>query len=174
MNLKPETLEKIDRLIPRYPQRRSAALPLLHLVQEDQGWISQEAMTWIAARLEVEPISIYEIATFYPMLRLKPLGKRHIKVCRTLSCALAGSHEVRELLRQHLIPGDAQVWETPDYTIEFVECLASCGTAPVVQVDEVLHERITPDKAQELALSLLRETPPSCPGTPSATQGNHS
>ena len=94
MNLKPETLQKIDEVIAHYPVKRSAALPLLHLVQEDQGYISPEAIEWIAAKLELQPINIYELVTFYPMFRQKPVGRRHIKVCRTLSCALVGGYAV--------------------------------------------------------------------------------
>jgi len=86
MKLQPATLQKIDAVIPHYPMKRSAALPLLHLVQEDQGFISPEAVEWIARKLELQPINIHELVTFYPMFRQQPIGRRHIKVCRTLSC----------------------------------------------------------------------------------------
>ena len=96
MNLKPDTLKKIDEVITHYPVKRSATLPLLHLVQEDVGWISKEAIEWIAAKLELAPINVYEVVTFYPMFRQQPIGRRHIKVCRTLSCALVGGYKVCE------------------------------------------------------------------------------
>ena len=80
MNLKPETIEKIDKLVPRYPTMRSAALPLCHLVQEDQGYLSNEAMEWIAQRLDLQPINIIEIVSFYPMLRTEPTGQYHVRV----------------------------------------------------------------------------------------------
>ena len=99
MNLKAETLEKIDRLVPRYPTLRSAALPLCHLVQEDQGYLSHEAMEWIADRLDLQPINIIELVTFYPMLRTEPTGKYHVRVCRTLPCALAGAYKTCERLQ---------------------------------------------------------------------------
>ena len=92
MNLKPATLSQIDEVITHYPVKRSATLPLLHLVQEDVGWISTEAIEWIATKLELQPINVYEVVTFYPMFRQKPIGRRHIKVCRTLSCALTGGY----------------------------------------------------------------------------------
>ena len=94
MNLKPATLQKIDEVIPHYPaeQKRSATLPLLHLIQEDAGFISQEAIEWVAAKLGLQPINVYEVVTFYPMFRQKPIGRRHIKVCRTLSCAIMGGY----------------------------------------------------------------------------------
>ena len=91
-SLTPQTLEEIERVIAHYPVKRSAALPLLHLVQEEQGYISSAAIEWIAQKLELQPINVYELVTFYPMFRQQPIGRRHIKVCRTLSCALAGGY----------------------------------------------------------------------------------
>src|SRR4030095_4806884 len=81
---------EIDELISHYPQKRSASLMLLHAIQEHFGFISSEAMEWVAAKLELQPINIYELVTFYPMFRLQPIGKFHFKVCRTLSCVLSG------------------------------------------------------------------------------------
>ncbi len=100
MNLRPATLQQIDEVITHYPVKRSATLPLLHLVQEDAGWISKEAIEWIAAKLELPPINVYEVVTFYPMFRQAPIGRRHIKVCRTLSCALVGGYKVCEQFQQ--------------------------------------------------------------------------
>ena len=157
MDLKPETLEKIEALIQRYPEKRSAALPLLHLVQEEQGYISDAAIHWIAQKLELQPICIHELVSFYPMLRQQPIGRKHIKVCRTLSCALAGAYQVCETLQSEF---DCELGHTSsdgNYTIDFVECLASCGTAPVVQVGEDLHEKVSPDKVVELINKIRSE-----------------
>ena len=96
MNLKPETLTRIDELITHYPVKRSAVLMLLHAIQEDVGYISKEAIDWVAAKLELQPINVYEVVTFYPMFRQAPIGRRHIKVCRTLSCALMGGYKTCE------------------------------------------------------------------------------
>ena len=93
MNLKPETLARIDEVITHYPVKRSATLPLLHLIHEDIGHIPEEAITWIAGKLSLQPINVYEVVTFYPMFRRHPIGRRHIKVCRTLSCALMGGYK---------------------------------------------------------------------------------
>src|SRR5438093_6879515 len=91
----PASLEaEIDELITHYPKKRSASLMLLHAIQGHFGYISQPAVEWIAAKLELQPINIYELVTFYPMLQQRPVGKYHLRVCRTLSCALAGSHRV--------------------------------------------------------------------------------
>ena len=157
MQLKPETLQKIDEVIPKYPVKRSAALPLLHLVQEDQGFISPEAIEWIAARLEVAPISIYELVTFYPMFRTKPIGRRHIRVCRTLSCALMGGYKTCAEFERQFGTRRGEVSPGGEVTIEFVECLASCGTAPVVMIDDDLHEKVDCAKARELSERIKAE-----------------
>ena len=151
MNLKAETLEKIDRLVPRYPTLRSAALPLCHLVQEDQGYLSHEAMEWIADRLDLQPINIIELVTFYPMLRTEPTGKYHVRVCRTLPCALAGAYKTFERFEKAFDCKVGHTSEDGQVTIEYVECHADCGLAPVVMIGEDEYTQITPDKADELA-----------------------
>jgi NADH-quinone oxidoreductase subunit E len=151
----PADLEReCDELISHYPVKRSAALMLLHAVQERFGYIQKEAMEWIAAKLELQPINIYELVTFYPMFRQNPVGKTHFKVCRTLSCALGGSYKLHHHLCERL-KLDAKAHgpqTTPDgkFTVEFVECLASCGTAPVMMVNEDFYEGVTHAKADEL------------------------
>src|SRR3989440_9990845 len=126
----------LDELITHYPKRRSASLMLLHAVQEHYGYISRQAIEWIAGKLELQPINIYELVTFYPMFHQKPVGKYHLKVCRTLSCALGGAYELHGHLCKRLgLDSEAQGTQTTkdgQYSIEFVECLASCGTAPVM------------------------------------------
>ena len=151
MNLKPATLQQIDEVITHYPVKRSATLPLLHLVQEDAGWISKEAIEWIAAKLELPPINVYEVVTFYPMFRQAPIGRRHIKVCRTLSCALVGGYKVCDQFQKEFGCHTGEVSADGEVTIDFVECLASCGTGPVVMIDDDLHEKV--DAAKVKALS---------------------
>ncbi len=151
MNLKPATLSRIDEVIPHYPVRRSALLPLLHLIQEDLGYLPDEAMPWIAAKLGLEPIQVYEVVTFYPMFRRWPIGRRHIKVCRTLSCALRGGHETCATFEREFHTHCGEVSPGGEVTVEFVECLASCGTAPVVLIDDELHEHVDVAKAQQLS-----------------------
>ena len=157
MNLKPETLSKIDEVIPHYPVKRSAALPLLHLVQEDVGYISKEAIEWIAAKLGLEPINIYELVTFYPMFRQKPIGRRHVKVCRTLSCALMGGYKTCAAFEKEFNTHRGEISPDGEVTIEFVECLASCGTAPVVMIDDELHEKVDTAKAKQLSDQIKAE-----------------
>ena len=150
-----KSLDKINKLISKYPEKRSALLPILHIVQEEKGYISDEAIEWIAEELDIQPINIYELVTFYPMLRQKPTGKRHVKVCRTLSCALRGSYGLCNKLLEELKCSLGETSEDGQFTVEFVECLASCGTAPVVQVDQALHENVQPEKAKEFAAKLF-------------------
>ena len=151
MNLRPETFAKIDEVITHYPVKRSATLPLLHLIQEDAGWISTEAIEWVAQKLELQPINVYEIVTFYPMFRQQPIGRRHIKVCRTLSCALTGGYQVCAEFQKQFGCRTGEVSADGEVTIDFVECLASCGTGPVVMIDDDLHEKVDGAKAQQLS-----------------------
>ena len=154
MNLKPETLRQIDEVITHYPVKRSALLPLLHLIQEDTGWISTDAIEWIAVKLELQPINVYEVVTFYPMFRQKPIGRRHIKVCRTLSCALTGGYKVCDQFQQEFGCHTGEVSADGEVTIDFVECLASCGTGPVVMIDDDLHEKVDAAKVKQLAAQI--------------------
>jgi NADH-quinone oxidoreductase subunit E len=165
MNLKADTLRQIDEVITHYPVKRSASLPLLHLVQEDQGHISPEAIEWIAARLELQPINIYELVTFYPMFRQKPIGRRHIKVCRTLSCAIMGGYRTCKEFQKQFNTGLGEVSPGGEVTVEFVECLASCGTAPVVMIDDELHQKVDAARARELSDRIKAET-----GAPAPTR----
>lgn len=154
--------QKMDEAIARYPadRKRSAAMPLLHLWQEEFGFISDEGVRWIAAKLDLQPINILELVTFYPMFRQAPVGKTHIRVCRTLSCAMAGSYQVMGnasaaagIVRHRDDNGmhhPFSVSKDGKYSIEFVECLASCGTAPVCMVQDELIENVRPDAAAAL------------------------
>jgi len=157
MNLKTETIASIDAVVPKYPQKRSAVLPVLHRVQADQGFISNDAIEWVADRLEIEPINVYEVVTFYPHFRQKPIGKRHIRLCRTLSCALMGSYNVAETLKEEFKCGMNEVSPDGEVTIEFVECLASCGTGPVLLLDDDLYENVTEARAREIAQQIRDE-----------------
>ena len=145
---------EVDELITHYPVKRAASLMVLHAIQERFGWISSEAVLWTAKKLELQPINIQEILTFYPMLRQEPMGKYQIKVCRTLSCALGGAYELREHFCKKfgLDAHKHGAQTTPDgkFTVEFVECLASCGTAPVMMCNDDFYEGVSHAKADEI------------------------
>ena len=160
MEIPAELERQVDEAVTHYPvSKRSAALPLLHLVQEHYGFVSKEAADWVAAKLGLEPINILELVTFYPMFRAKPPGKHHIRVCRTLSCAMAGSYRLKEDLcelgkidcgRRHVHGDPISVGSDGQFSIEFVECLASCGTGPVCMVDDDFYEGVTREAAAEI------------------------
>lgn len=146
--------EEIDERITHYLEKRSASLMILHAVQDHFGWISPEAVVWIAERLELKPINIHELVTFYPMFRQEQAGKHVIKVCRTLSCMLGGSGELhRDLCKKLKVdPKKHGLQSSKDrkFSIEFVECLASCGTAPVMMINEDFHEGVTTEGAGKI------------------------
>jgi len=151
----PTSLEaEIDELITHYPVKRSASLMLLHALQEHFGHISPEATQWVAKKLGLQPINVHELVTFYPMFRQSAPGKYQIKVCRTLSCALGGSHKLHEhfCTKLGLDPHAHGLQTTKDgkFSVEFVECLAGCGMAPVMMCNEDFHEGVSEKKADEI------------------------
>jgi len=153
----PAKLEaEIDELITHYPadKKRSASLMLLHALQEHFGWLSKDAIEWTAKKLGLQPINVFELVTFYPMFRQQPAGKYVIKVCRTLSCALGGSYELHKHFCEKLgLDAHAhgpQTTKDGKFTVEFVECLASCGTAPVMMCNDAFYEAVSEKKANEI------------------------
>ena len=162
--------EEIEEIIARYPVRRSAMLPLLNLAQQEEGYVSESAMKEIATILKLTPTQVYEVVTFYTMLNLKPIGTFHIQVCKSLMCALVGSDPLLEILRARLglRPGET----TPDglFTLSAVECLASCATGPMMQINQDYYERLTEDKVDRILADLkqhgtssLKSGPFMCP-----------
>ena len=145
-----------DELITHYPvSKRSAALPLLHLWQETFGYVSPEGIEWIAAKLGLQPINILELVTFYPMFRQHPAGKIQVKVCRTLSCALGGGYALNDYFRKKCKVGEPDahglaISTDGKYSVEFAECLASCGTGPVIMINDDFYENVSHSKADEL------------------------
>ena len=150
----PQLEAEIEEIISHYPQKRSASVMVLHALQDQFGYLAPAAVQWTAAKLGLEPINIQELVTFYPMFRQAPVGQFHLKVCRTLSCALGGSHQVHALLCQRLgldpHGHGAQTTKDGKFTVEFVECLAGCGTAPVLMCNDDFYEGVTPQKADEI------------------------
>lgn len=147
--LGPELQARIDGIVARYPVKRSAVLMILHALQEEFGYITPAHVEWTAARLELNPIQVWELVTFHPMFRTAPAGRLHVRVCRSLPCALRGSMQLyRELAtRLGLDPEAPGPQTTADgtVTLELVECLAACHCAPVVQVNSQLIGRADPD-----------------------------
>lgn len=148
----PETLQLVNKIIARYPEekQKSALVPVLHIAQaEFGGWLSTETMDYVASILHIQPIEVYEVATFYTMFNLKPVGNCVIEICRTGPCMLRGAGEIIKHFEDKL--GIKMGETTPDgkFTLRGVECLAACGTAPVMQVGTQYYENLTTVKIDE-------------------------
>lgn len=152
--LKEKYQEEIDEIISRYPVRRSALIPLLYLAQRDEGFISEVAMKEIAGLLRLTPPQVYETATFYTMLNLKPVGKFHLQICKSLMCALAGSDTVIGWVKTKLGIGPGEMTTDRLFSLSVVECLAACGTAPMMQVNEDYYERLTEETFDRILADL--------------------
>jgi NADH-quinone oxidoreductase subunit E len=152
--LSENTRQRIDALIRKYPQRRSALIPSLHMAQAETRHLSPEVIREIAAIFELAPNDVFEVASFYTMLYKKPVGTYVVQACTNISCLLCGSDGIMDHLQRRLgiRPGET----TPDgkFTLTEVECLASCGTAPVVQINDEYHENMTPAKLDLILDSL--------------------
>ena len=150
----PETLEKIEEVVRRYPQKGAALLPVLHLLQKDTGFISPEAEKWAAGFLGVPPIRVREVLSFYTLFRRAPVGRHVIQVCRNLRCALAGADDILDWFKRELgiSPGDT----TPDgkFTLLVAECLGNCDHAPCLMVDDDDHGPVTVDRLGNLLKGL--------------------
>ena len=154
MHLSDKLKERINEIVSKSETRQSALIPVLHEVQSEHGWLSQESMKEVAELLGISAASVQNVATFYTMFFTKPAGKHVLWLCRTLSCALRGAEQVEHYLSEKL---QIQTGETtPDGKITLLEaeCLASCGTAPVMLIDDELHENLTKKKIDEIVEKL--------------------
>lgn len=151
-----EAVKRFNEVVKRYPEKRSALIPILHEVQAEVGYLSPAAIEWVAGFLGLSPADVMSVASFYDMLNLEPVGKHMIYVCQNLSCSLLGAEHLIRHLENRL--GIRMGETTPDglVTLKRMECLASCGTAPAMQVDGIFYERMTPQKLDEL-LEKLRD-----------------
>lgn len=147
MEISPQIDKKVDEIIAQYPVQRSAAMLIMHLIQETNGYFDDDAINYAAKKLGVQPVAVYGMLSFYPMFSDKPRGRIHIKVCRTLSCALAGSVELANKISKII---DCPINETEGvYTLEFVECLGNCVKGANVQVNDKLFENVKPEDAED-------------------------
>jgi len=148
-----EALAQVKRIIARYPEgkQKSALLPLLHLAQSEfDGWLSPEVMDYVASLLSIKPIEVYEVASFYSMYNLKPVGKCLIEVCRTSSCWLRGADDIISHIEKKLNIEAGETSADGMFTLKTVECLGSCGTAPMLQCGADFFENLTTEKVDEL------------------------
>lgn len=158
VNFSEALLSQFGDIVSRYPEGRqkSALLPIMHLVQAEYGWMSVDAMDKIAAYLELEPIEVYEVATFYTMFHLDPKGKYVLDVCRTGPCCLVGAEKIMDHIENTLGIKEGEVSEDGLFSWRGVECIAACGFGPVLQIgpEYTFHENLTTDKVDELVASI--------------------
>ena len=152
--LKEKYKDEIDSLLSRYPVKRSALIPLLYLAQREEGYVTEAAMKEIAGLLRLTPPQVYETVTFYTMLHLKKIGKFHIQICKSLMCALVGSDTVIGWIKTKLGIGPGETTADGLFTLTAVECLAACGTAPMMQINDDYYERLTEEKVDRILADL--------------------
>ncbi len=153
-------LKEVDRIIARFPEgkQKSALLPLLHLAQREfGGWLDVPVMDYVASLLNIEPIEVYEVATFYSMYNLKPVGKHVFEVCQTGPCMLKGSDEIITYIKERLGIGVGETTSDGMFTLKAVECLGACGYAPMMQLGKTYREHLTKEKVDTLIEQLRGE-----------------
>ena len=148
----PERLAQAQAVIAQYPEgkQKSALLPLLHILQEQEGWTSPEGMDYVAGLLDVQPIEVYEVASFYTMYHLNPVGQHVIEYCRTGPCCLMGGEQVYGYLKQKLGIETGQTTADGHFTLKEVECLAACGMGPVFQIREKYYMNLTNERVDDI------------------------
>lgn len=157
--LSAEAQSQIDREVAKYPpeQKQAAVMAALTIAQREKGWISDEIMRWTAQRLEIPVIRVAEVATFYSMYDLTPVGKHKISLCTNISCMLRGCDHIVEHLENKLDIKMGQTTSDGRYTLQEVECLAACGGAPMMQVDDEYFENLTPQRVDEILDALEQD-----------------
>jgi len=142
----PETMKKFEETVAKYPDKNAALLPTLWLAQEEFEWLSNDVMVYISKILDIHPSKVSSVASFYTMYKKEPTGKFLIQICRTLSCKLRGAEEVSECITKKLGIELGETTKDNKFTVIEVECLGSCGTAPMIQINNDYHENLTSRK----------------------------
>ncbi len=156
MAFEPELLQKINDIISKHETQQSALIPVLREVQDNFGWLSPQSMEEVAVILDLPPTGVQNVATFYTMFFTEPAGKHIVWVCRTLSCALKGAEHIEHHLCERLNLNTGDTTEDGSITLMEAECLASCGTAPAMLVDDTLYENLTREKVDNIIDSLKK------------------
>lgn len=145
-----ENQKHFETLLKRYPKKEGLTLPCLWMVQYQEGWVSLEAMKFIAKNLDLSPMDVYSVASFYTMFNLKPVGKYHIQLCKTLSCMINGSENLLEYLEKKLNIKCGETSKDGKFTITQVECLGNCANAPCMSLNDVYHNNLTTDEVDKI------------------------
>jgi NADH-quinone oxidoreductase E subunit len=149
-----DNLKRVEASLAKYPQKRAAIMPVLYIAQEQNGFISGEVMTEVANLLEIIPEDVLGVVTFYTMYHQQPMGKYHIQVCTNISCMLKGGYEIYERVKEKLGLDNMQVSPDKLFSLEEVECMGSCGTAPMLAVNEDYFENLTKESTDQILESL--------------------
>jgi NADH-quinone oxidoreductase subunit E len=161
VSFSPELLKQFDEIVGRYPKgkQKSALLPILHLVQAEYGWVSSPAMDKVAEYLQIQPIEVYEVATFYTMYFMRPQGKYVLEVCRTGPCCLVGAEKIMDHIEQKLGVKEGEVTADGLFSWRGVECLAACGFGPVLQIgpEYTFYENLTSESVDQLIDDLKKK-----------------
>jgi len=156
-SLNTDDSKKLDQIVGRYPNKMAACIPVLHLCQEaNKNWVSPEVIEFVAKKLELSAAHVQGVVTFYTLFNQAPPGKHQLWVCRTLSCAMRGSDAIIAHCEKRLGCHVGQTSKDGKVTLRTAECLASCGTAPMMQVDKTYHENLTVEKVDKILDGLLR------------------
>ncbi len=150
----PEVEAEIDAHLAKYPVARSAILPLMFIVQRERGYLDPAGILYLAHKLALRVTDIWEVATFYSMIQTEPVGKYHIQICKTLSCKILGEPEITRHVCNKLGIKPGETTADGRFTVSMVECLGSCGTAPMFQINFDYHENLTPEKVDHILDSL--------------------
>jgi len=154
ITLQAATNAAIDEIVTHYPVKEAALLPVLHKVQDDIGWLPLAAMDWVAERLDLPKVRVYGVTSFYTMFRREKLGRHRVEICTNISCSLMGAEHLRDHLSRKLGIRPGQTTADGRITLSEVECLGSCGTAPVMLVDDEFHENLDPVKVEKILADL--------------------
>ena len=149
-----ESLKRIEKVLIKYPVKKAAVMPVLWIAQEQNGWISGEVMNEVASILDMTNEEVLGVVTFYTMYHQKPMGKYHIQVCTNVSCMLKGANRIYDHVKEKFGLNNMEVTEDMQFSIEEVECMGSCGTAPMIAVNEDYYENLTKEKVAEILDSL--------------------
>lgn len=146
--------KEIEREFAKYPEKRAVVLAALHLAQQEHGWISADSMEEVASLLDLTPIEVREVTSFYTLFNMRQVGKHHVQVCTNLSCSLLNSRGVVDYLQSKLGIEVGETTEDQMFTLSTVECLGSCGTAPMMQIGDDYHENLTERKIDSILETL--------------------
>lgn len=154
LKLSPQSMTRVKEVMTHYPNKQAALLPILHIVQEENGYIPEELEAEIAEIVEVPVVKVREVLSFYTLFNRQPVGKYHVQLCRTVSCTLCGYLDILKYVKEKLGIDAGQTTPDGKYTLNVVECLAACETAPMMQINEKYYGNLTPKRIDEILSSL--------------------